>query len=488
MKNMMVIALSMSLLLLQGCVALEKMTDPERGKQSAGVDRHSAYPIVPRDKYEQLNIFYMLDPESKARDVYNGQTKGGPTTQKPLWETLTDSEKYDLAFKAFYTYEGGDTGKLKLARNRVQDRILSASIGRCNVFKTYLQRDQSDVNFSMGAGATIAGVLGAVLPGVQSARNLAGVAGLFSGLRAEFNQAYYANLAAHVVVRGIDVVQAETFQRIQKDAQSRPISEYTVEAAIKDAIFFDGLCSVISGMEQAAESIRTYADPGLDSLQRVMIRAKQIQLLSKDESIKTLGDLKQYDLSPDSLKLSLVGIPVTRPVSSSDLDSYSVLARLIRERLRLGEAQIDSAAQINAAYIKAKKDDTLDVKATLGTELAAQQKTITDGIQACMQDAAQAADVKTGTAEAKLKAARLIGDLGVTEAQFGIAVSEAKVLGIRATKAIDGAVSDLKAIVAGLKEDELAKADFKVAANVTTFLAALFKGKTASANQTPCAG
>lgn len=479
MKNVLSV-LSVTLF-LQGCVAFEQI----RPNQSANVDRHGAYPVVPREKFESLNIFLILDPESRAHGNYDSQARGvNHATRK--WDELNESEKYDLAFKAFYKYYNGNPDELKLARNRVQDRVLAASIARCNVFKTYLQRDQSDLNFATGFGATAAGVLGALLPGARAASNLAGVAGLFSGLRAEFNQAYYANLAAHVVVRGIDVVQAETWQRIQKDAQKRPISEYTVEAALKDAIFFDGLCSVVSGMEQAAESIRSYADPGLDAVQRTMIRSKQIQLLAKDDNIKTLKDLEPYDQAPNSMKLSVVGIPVTHRVSASDLDPYSVIAKLILERLRLAEAQGEKSAQINEAYRKAKKEPAADFKEALGKEIAAQQKELSGGIQACLTGAGQEADIKTAAASAKLRAAKAAGDPGVAEAQSGIAVSEAKILGIRATKSIDAALADLKAVVDGLKDDELAKADFKAAANITTFITAQFKGKTASANKTPC--
>lgn len=470
--------------LLQGCVAFEKITDAERSKQSNGVDRHSAYPIVPRDKFEQLNIFYMLDPESRAHGAYD-KTARGVNHSSRVWRELTESEKYDLAFKAFYTYHNGDPDKLMLERNRVQDRILSASVGRCNVFKTYMQRDQSDLNFTMGAWGTITGVLGAIIPGVQTARHLSGASGLFSGLRAEFNQSFYSNLAAHVVVRGIAVAQAEAFRRIQADAQTRPISQYTVEAAIKDAVYFDGLCSAVTGMEQASDSIRSYADPGLDSVTRAMIKAKRLQLLSKDD-VKTLDDLAKFDHDPNSMKLSIVGIPVTHPVSPTALDPYSAIAKLIEQKLRVDVAQDEKAAQISAAYARVKSDKSLNYKNNVSKEIAAQQLVLVDGLLACIKDQARKADLKTGAAAIALKAAKATGDAGVTEAQFGIAVSEAKIVGIRATNSVDGAVADLAAVLAGLKDDELAKADFKDKA--AAFIAAQFKGKTASANKTPCAG
>ena len=150
---------------------------------------------------------------------------------------------------------------------------------RCNVFKTYLRRQQSDVNFGLGLATTAAGVLGAVLPGVRASRNLAGAAGFLSGAQAEYNADYYSNLAAHVIVQGIELHQNRLLHQIISERQSRSITEYSMEAAIRDAIAFDGTCSTVVGLLEAADSIKEASNPGLATAIPAMtavLAAKQI--------------------------------------------------------------------------------------------------------------------------------------------------------------------------------------------------------------------
>ena len=275
-----------------GCSSLQGAADPEGPEQYSGVDKHSSYPAIRRPSFEEVNLIELIDPHLEHRreykEIFNQAKADG--------RTVTFGAKYDLALAWFRTSDLGAEQK-RLQRNGVQERILAVSTSRCNVFKTYLRRDQSERNFLLGSLTTAAGVLGAVLPGANASRNLAGAAGLFSGVQAEYNQAFFSNLAAQVIVKGIDSKQATTYERIRKIGQPMSVADYPMEAAIKDAIYYDGLCSTLVGLNEAGESITQAQNPGLEAASRAVLRARVLQKiasedlskLTKDESLPRLG-------------------------------------------------------------------------------------------------------------------------------------------------------------------------------------------------------
>lgn len=430
---------------LSGCALLHKAGDLERGEQSSGVDNISAYPIMTRKSFEKLQLFLLLDPEGKAQASYDEELRKKQHVQQ--WSDLDPPEKYELAFKAFYKYDGSDSAKLKLLRNRVQDRILSASVQRCNVFKNYLQRDQADTNFLLGSAATVSGVLGALIPGVQAAKNLAGAAGLFSGVRAEYNQSYYANLAAFVIVKGIEERQKEVLERIQRMGQNTTIENYTVEAAVKDAVYFDGLCGVVAGLEQASDAIRLYSDPGIDTVNRVLLKTRRTRLLLNDASTD-VADLKKYEYTESEMRPSLAGTLLTGVQSSSiqenDLD---VLQYLADTRARI-ERAVKATANTLAGL---PKDDKLQRMTTFDTQVLAKlsenQKPAMDALEACRSGPVLSAATNIASARVKLKGAASEPDRIVAKAGMETALLEGRRV-----------VSDLDAVIGkelwGLKEIE----------------------------------
>jgi hypothetical protein len=192
----------------------------------------------------------------------------------------------------------------------VQERIMIVSNQRCNVFKTFLRREQADTNFNYGAATTISGVLGAVLPGVQASRNLAGMAGIFSGLQAEYNQNYYSNLMASVITQGIDVRRDQAQERIRRDGQSKSIEEYSLEAAIRDAVYFDGLCSTLTGLEEAQTSIQQTTNPGIERAVQTMTSIKAAYEISQG----VLTDLESNGKLDGLLKRTRIN---TSPLAAS---------------------------------------------------------------------------------------------------------------------------------------------------------------------------
>jgi hypothetical protein len=340
---------------VSGCSILPtQIPEAESSKQYTAVDLHSAYPTISRENIEQINLLELIDPEQKAAEKY-----------KALWDKAEEEKKgnkkygprYDLALSWFRQNSMSEEEK-RLARNGVQERMLSASISRCNVFKTFLQRDQSDVSFWLGSATTVSGILGAVLPGATASRNLAGAAGMFSGIDAEHNQAYFSNLASNVLVKGIELEQSKVQEQLRSVGQKQSIADYPMEAAIRDAIYFDGLCSTVVGLEQAAESITLEKNPGLQQGLRAIISVRAMNEIANTANFSQLrssGDLYKLQAlaTPTGSPLAAVGAPATTQAAVPDIsETFFTLEPDISAYLT------DQANQLAGSY-KQKYDSLL---------------------------------------------------------------------------------------------------------------------------------
>ncbi|MBY0464929.1 MAG: hypothetical protein K2W33_08285 [Burkholderiales bacterium] len=264
----------------------------ETAEQFSRVDQHSSYPAMSRSTFEHVNLLELIDPKGESIASRYSQVWSKPKLDgNGNASDITIGQRYDLVLSWFTDQpEVGDWKRQR--RNSVQDKILAVSTSRCNVFKTYLRRQQVEVNFTLGSLTTAAGVLGAVLPGVTASRNLAGAAGLFSGLRSEYNQSYYSNLAAHVIVQGIELRQNRLKKELVEARQNKSVAEYSMEAAINDAIVIDGNCSTVAGLIEAQESIREVESPGLKTAARVMASQAALRELGQTTSTELLKDGK----------------------------------------------------------------------------------------------------------------------------------------------------------------------------------------------------
>lgn len=349
---------------LPGCSTLiDEGRDPERSEQVRGIDKHSSYPAVRRDYFEKINLIELVDPGERASVKF-----------KKVWDLnskeVSDNDlsvnqlaaKYDLVLSWFrQTDEVSDEDK-KRRRNGIQERILSVSTSRCNVFKTYLRRDQADKNFLLGSLTTASAMLGAIMQGANASRNLSGTAGIFSGIRSEYNQAYYASLAAHVIVKGIETRQEIAYRQIQDGGQSKSIDDYPLEAAIKDALYFDGLCSVVAGLDQAAASVDATLEPGLDAATRTLLRARLMEEASNLTRAQVLDPktLDQFSLAGSRLGMFLVGSARGAPVpTGAEVDIFITSENIVK---RVNAAASSIATEIAKSSIARIKELKSDVK------------------------------------------------------------------------------------------------------------------------------
>ena len=379
-----------SLLMLGGCAQLmpDRQHQIESSEQVSGIDRHSSFPAMRRSFYEQINMVEMVDPDGRAklayRDAWGNQDSGDRN-----WGV-----RYDLVLGWFRSNTEATPAQKQLHRNSVQDKILSVSVSRCNVFKTFLRRQQSDVSFLLGSATTAAGVLGAVLPGVTASRNLAGAAGLFSGVQAEYNSSYYSNLAAHVIVQGIELRQARLQKELVQTRQSLGIDAYSMEAAISDAIVMDGTCSTVVGLREAADSIQESNNPGLAKAAEIMAGVRAMNEIANAEKVSDLAESGKLArlLKQTAVVSSPLVVAAVKPEAAAAASLQNTLAdasdgvqqlKAVVEGARL--KAVTRLAQAQAALDKAEQAPANladKVAAKLGAEV---NKTITSlPMKACV--------------------------------------------------------------------------------------------------------
>lgn len=248
------------LLGLSGCSSMKNYWS-----ETENVDVVAANQLTKRATVEEINLTSLLcqyAPKGKPHDCLTEAQESGTKVSSV---DAADKAELDAALHYFYQQTSiADENANRLARNAVQERLLVASAQRCNAYKSNLQRTFSRTNFGLGAMSTLAGTAGALVNSAAAASAWSGAAAIFSGTRAEFNQDFMSNLAAHVIVDGIDKRRQAVYEEIQTKGQSKGYADYPVEAAIKDAFYYHGQCGVLAGFQEASDSIKYADDPGLN--------------------------------------------------------------------------------------------------------------------------------------------------------------------------------------------------------------------------------
>jgi len=362
--------------ILVGCAQL--VPDPghwkEQSEQVSAIDKHSSFPAVRRPMFEQINLIELVDPDREA------ENKFALSWKLALDRLSTNPEssvglRYDLALAAFRERSDSALRSKQAHRDAVQDRILGVATSRCNVFKTYLRRQQADTNFLLGSLTTASGVLGAVLQGAKASRNLAGAAGLFSGLQAEYNSSYYSNLAAHVIVQGIETHQARLLTQIVEARRSRDVHEYGMEAAIKDAVHFDGTCSTVVGLLEAAEAIKEVVNPGIPRAAELIAAVKAMNTISQTTDIQSLmqsGELQKLLLQAAPKASPLVVRATQETSESAKTKRKAETAMAVEQRL---QAYVEEQAQGLASTFRASQSRLPEGIARSDANVGAKAKT-----------------------------------------------------------------------------------------------------------------
>lgn len=307
--------------------------------------------------YETVDLPALLDPERHAKRKLGAE-----------WDTLPEGKRIDLAFSAFHTEYPVETERDR--RDQVQERLLGISNQLCSRYLAYMQNIHSDGNFVLGSLATIAGAAGAIFSGGAS-QILAGTAGALSGVRAEFNQDYFSNLTVAVITSGINLKRHEIYDEIVRYGAQRDERHYSVEAAVKDALFYHGECSLMAGVEKAGDSIKLAQDPGLDAVNRTLFKVNQMRKIAQEQ---ITDPAEVPGMGANTIKLLQAGKPTGGDFidDSSDTLPNVTLALLKLQAAKLGlqaAGRLDKISTLTAAPDGGQRKQMRDAISSLGAAI-----------------------------------------------------------------------------------------------------------------------
>jgi hypothetical protein len=238
--------------------------------------------------------------------------------------------------------------EMRVIRNSIQERILMASDHRCGRYKVLLQEKYSNTNFVTGVLSTVLGTAGSIAKTAEHARTLAGLTGAASGYRAEYNQAFYGNLMAHVVADGIDSRRRATYLQIIEKGQRQPYADYPLSQAIKDAVRYHAQCSLITGLSEAGDAIRTVNDPGLLASTRAIAQVKLASFVATAAKSEDL-DKALDDYSKLSTGKWFAGIPSQAASLGTSATARDALASRYEQVVAVFEGSVKLSKQLAEA-------------------------------------------------------------------------------------------------------------------------------------------
>ena len=186
-------------------------------------------------------------------------------------------ENFVIALDQALTAFGASGGDAKIARNKIQDRLILSSNDLCENYKSRLKQKQSRFNFFAGTAATLFGAAGSLLPHAATAKLLSGLSASATGIRAEYNHDYYADVTAHVITKAITLRRKTMLTDIDK-LRDGDITAYTLERALADAVNYHGACSLVGGLEEAEKAVSTMETlRGTDNLEKVFLNLQKLR-------------------------------------------------------------------------------------------------------------------------------------------------------------------------------------------------------------------
>lgn len=381
------------------------------------VNSASVVSLFPTDSFEKIDLVAELDPKQKAGVLTapvgcKDAASEGDACQE--W----NRQRLARAFRAFYEYND-----LQSRRTRIQERLMSSSEQRCMAFKTYLRRLGTQANFMLGTASTVSGTLGAIVTGEAAARALSGLAGIFSGTRAEWNQAYLSNLTTEVIVSGIDTARADILRGIIKyRTQNSSLDEYPVEAAIRDALEYHSACGVVTGLRVAQKGVSQLDNPGLAMVEKVLKHQRAMQAVINAEEPKdaekwtsTLGGDFYSRAGADAVPAWSFAQNSAQTVMVESLTQASAIAQRLDQAIAQRVALLTSAKesgyegavqQLNAANTATKgaQDALVNKIAAYGKAADDLDQAYSDANRSVLVEASAVNNAKLQAAEAKIRA------------------------------------------------------------------------------------
>lgn len=312
-------------------------------------------------------------------------------------------------------------------RNQIQDRLMWASESACGDYLRGVRKSFTSTNLNLGSATTFFGALGSVVASQGVSRVFSGTAGLLSGVRAEYNDVYFSSQAFELVSKAIRAVREKSHKTIMDGRAGKTIVNYTLEAAIGDAMRYHGTCNVMAGLEEAADAVTRDRDPGLKRLSELL-----------------QGVSAGVNLSLGTAVLDTSAVPL---IGQSCLHVASVAAEgaKVAEQTAAADKKIQEDA---TATTEAKAESKKNREASDG--LAAELKKINDDMAAdCTANTGAVAKAEKDMLEQmRIFPLAPLAEKAIAKASFDAARGQVLVLKARLDKVLDAAQGKLAAIKA----------------------------------------
>lgn len=201
--------------------------------------------------------------------------------KKKLSDELLQTQLVDLVDRVKVAADNSDFLEFqRRRRNGVQSAFMAASDAACDLYKRDLNNFYSTSNFGFGSAATVMGGLGAIVTSEPTARALAAAAGITSGVHAEYNDAFFRNKVVEVLTKAMDISRGRKKEEIRRRS-AQVLADYSMEDALGDAIVYNSQCSLVAGLQETSESLKTVSDPGLKWLANAFGGAASDEKLTK---------------------------------------------------------------------------------------------------------------------------------------------------------------------------------------------------------------
>ena len=289
---------------LSACSQMNAFRDPEWSFWGYGrITEAGAVGNIPPE-FERVDLIALIDKLTPT-DTHGkiDRTKCTTLKDRPSYDYflsyVTDTPQDQCDREQLYeAYGRFQTSSATAAqRNAIQDEIIRASDQRCGVYKIHLRRLQSTSNFLLGSAATALGGLGAIFTAADTARALAGAAGITSGINAEYQESFFSSVIAPVIIDGMEARRSTLRQSIDPH-RTEDLLKYPLQAALADAARYAAACSASEGLAEARKTVQISEfireGIGMDAL--VAFQGKRNELLRKQvDTVNLLNSVKEAE-------------------------------------------------------------------------------------------------------------------------------------------------------------------------------------------------
>jgi hypothetical protein len=279
--------------LVSGCSTRYSHNSKQGDEDSDWSDlKRSGTEATTRGSLEVINLVELMDPDGRAEKRWQRENQ----ERADDWDKLSWATRYDITMSRFAEI---NLDSAVSRRNLVQNRLMVAAERRCGRYVQYLRTDSSNMNFRFATTSGVLSTLGALLGHADTAKAFSGLSAMTSGVRAEYNNEYYSNLAISVIVRGIAEKRRMLQEDIETKQRSRGYADYDIAAAVRDAVEFDAACNVVNGLETANEAVQRLNEPGRDAMNRALLK----QNLTNALASRDVAQIEKHNQIVAALKL-----------------------------------------------------------------------------------------------------------------------------------------------------------------------------------------